>query len=232
MKKIIIPIAVLLLVAGIVFATKKNKQPTQQQQQDQAQIQEQNGEDGDSMKASIQEMMAKGKKLKCEWSDDQGNKGVMYTDGQRVKTEMSYSQQQTQNMNDSYMVHQQDTVYVWQANSDVGQMFKEQDFEQFQEEAEEMQDEAEDVQVPKEAQVWQNNYDFKCESWKVDDSVFQVPDDVEFKDMTEVMKQAQEQVQEQMQQVQQQMQGMCDQLSGAAKEECLKGMQQMEQMAQ
>jgi len=45
------------------------------------------------------------------------------------------------------------------------------------------------------------------------------------------MAQFMEQTQEQMQQVQQQMQGMCDKLSGAAKEECLKGMQQMEQMA-
>jgi len=161
MKKIILPIAVLLILGVGIVAAKKLRSPQNQLQgENGAQIQQQKqGDSNEAVQASIQEMMSHGKKQKCEWSDEQGNKGVMYTNGKKVRTEMTFKMQEQEQS--SYMVYDNDTVYVWRSGSDMGQKYREKDFEQYQNEDVDVEME-EDVDVPEEAQMMNTQFQFQC----------------------------------------------------------------------
>jgi len=64
-------------------------------------------------------------------------------------------------------------------------------------------------------QDWQNDYEYKCSPWVVDNSLFQTPSTVEFVDINEQLKQTQKQLQ-----------SVCDSLPSPQKEECQQGLVQ------
>jgi hypothetical protein len=86
------------------------------------------------------------------------------------------------------------------------------------------------------------NFDFNCSKWKVDESMFEPPENINFVDYSKQMEQIQNQMRDQLQNQQDQMQNssqenngeassrqiqqdpcsMCEALPAGAKEECLK----------
>ena len=140
--------------------------------------------------ASVRDLLGMGKNVKCTFStsetDEDGVKtdtsGTVYISGKNmaedVKVVSSDKEVGTVNMK---MISDGTTIYSWNPELKTqGMKFK-------------MMDEtAAETSEPTKAQSQNANIDekidMKCSDWNVDNSVFSVPTDVKFSDLTEMMK--------------------------------------------
>ena len=231
MKKVLLPIALLIIAAGGAYAYNAGMLDSVLPQREKVGQQNQKNQQQKLMKTSPQDLLAMNKKQKCEWEDEEGNRGVVYTDGEKVRIDMSSANQPEQGQ--SSVINDTEWMYIWNSNSDQGQKYPADEFEeqQFdQEETGEPEPVEEEIDT---AETYDRDYEMSCSNWKVDQSKFVPPESVTFEDMSvylEQMEQQMNQMEEQMnqmeeqsQQVQEQLQSadFCNQLTGEAKQKCL-----------
>ncbi|MFW5884958.1 MAG: hypothetical protein ACOCUF_01895 [Patescibacteria group bacterium] len=211
---------------------QQNQNQQSDQQSDKKQSREQEGAE-ESFTGSIADLMKRGNALKCEWSmDDSGQKGegVVYVSGEDYRQEVNLTEPQTMK---AYSVSDGEFIYNWTDQAKQGMKMKKSKAESQQAQQQEADQEPNTVDI-------NENIDFNCSGWSVDESKFNLPEDIDFIDLDEQMNQMQGQVEDQIQnqaqennssdsdeegaspqQTQQIDCGMCENLPEGAKQECL-----------
>jgi hypothetical protein len=158
----------LVLVAGIVVATKilPKKQTLTQQDQPQNQEQAQGGEKGFTGK--VRDLLTLGQSLKCTWVDDSQNSSVGY-----IKNQAYYGEVK-QEGKDSYIIIKDDCMWSWEKGQSEGIKMC---FEPLEGE-EGLWDSMDESQI-------EANYN--CSQAVVSDSLFNPPAEVNFMDLQEMM---------------------------------------------
>jgi len=171
----------------------------------------------DSFSGSLKELLGLGKKVKCSWQfrDPEGNgvsEGVVWVDGNRSRSEISIETGEDDMAMDLIQISDGKMSYMWNRGEKNGSKF---DIAEMEKLNQEMQQENGETQNQAETN-WEKMYDYKCRAWRVDESKFTVPSDVEFTDMMAQMNQAQEQLKT----TKENMAGVCDSLPEPAKSQC------------
>jgi len=213
-KKVIIPILVILVIVVAALAVKKKGGVISPDSN--GSIEKQSAED--KAKSTLQSMLGAGKQVKCEWkqaSEGMEAEGIVYVDNKKAKIEikMKTSDQNANDQIPEIKVHTYtdgEWTYSWGGFSGQGMKFKNEEMEKEAAEAAKANDD-----TKKEiAASWNQEFEYNCSPWKVDNSIFQLPSDIEFKNLDEEMKELKENMGD--------MKEMCNSLPDPQKEECLK----------
>jgi len=216
MKKIILPL-ILVIFAGGIFLIVKNKNQIRKIEDNPTIIQEKQSGQESVLKGSLKDLLGLGKSLKCSWSvTDEGTtvEGIVYVSGQKTKTETRVKNQEMDTT--TYFLTDNNTAYSWSQGQTQGYKFNLEDIDQDSEDQKDDELENDDY-----AEVWSEQYEYKCQPWQPDASVFELPADINFIDMGEQTKQIQQQAEE----MKQEMRIMCDKLPEQQKAECLAGLE-------
>jgi predicted small secreted protein len=218
MKKIISLAAVLamgtLLLAGC--GQKPANQATGTDQKNTGQpVQTASQKTEESFSGSLSDLMKRGQPTKCtfNYSEAGGNQqGEAYISGNsvRVNTKTNTDGKNTE----TYLIKKGTEYYVW--GSDTAGKGTKFVFTEADEKA--MQEKGQNQEADKNVDL-NKTVDYKCSIWIPDNSLFTVPANIEFQDMTAVFKD----MQNQNSQIQQEVCKMCDKLpAGSSKDDCIK----------
>ena len=212
MKKIILPLLVVIIV-GIAYSTsKQNFDQATTTEEAVMDVGKQEQRDG-SFSGTIKDLMGIGKTQKCTWTaPDQGTTTV-YVDGEKTRGEVEMIALEGQPAQQMITISDSDWAYSWNPATKKGMKVKVDEVSEEGSEGETQVEKDNDYQ-----KMVNQEYEFKCESWKADPSMFIPPTDVEFVDMNAMLEQIQQNMGE--------MKKMCDLLSGEDKAECLKGFEE------
>lgn len=206
-KKTLILLSVGLLLSGCVLGG--NKESADKGGGSTSREQEQ------TVKGSLSDLLGKAKGQQCTWSyNDEGmeSSGVVYIGNKKMYGEMETQIQvgpemETMGMK---MINDGEAYYQWSEDTKQGTKMTIEEMEKSQEEG------ASDASAETQAQIesMQQEYEYDCSNWKVDNSKFEVPSDVQFVDFSAMMEEAE--------QIQKDACEMCNQLpEGEARQQCL-----------
>jgi hypothetical protein len=169
------------------------------------QVTEATSPDESSFSGSVKDLLALGKNLKCTWTFENEQSqmaGTVYVSGTKSRTDMLVNAPQTENLT-THFISDGQTAYSWTDGQPQGYMFK-------------INPDDQNTPDPENQQYrdWQNEYEYKCDTWSLDNSLFQIPQDIKFVDLNQ-----------QMQELKSNMGGICDQLPSPQKEECLNSLE-------
>ncbi len=173
--------------------------------------------EGEVVKAQrIRDLLESERSLRCEFSyeDDQmRQKGVVYAASGKVKGEFEVYPKDA-DMFASYMMTDGEWLYTW---GDYGGEMR--GFKMKLEQQEKIKDEGQDLQPGSQSIVdVDKQMQFDCKEWREDPQVFEIPQDVEFIDMTKFQ-------QEQKEIIDKNKCDFCQQIpDDAAKQECLRSL--------
>ncbi len=169
------------------------------------------GDTLEDFRGSVSDLYKLGKDITCtfERSDDAGTmSGTVYVTGEKMRGDFQITQAGGESF-DSHTISDGEWIYTWGATQlgYVGTKIK--------------ITETEDVEQTGEASETPNldeEFDYKCNSWNVDNSLLVPPSDIEFQDLSATM----QQLQEQSQSIQNTIDcSMCDSVpAGEAREQC------------
>lgn len=173
-----------ILVCGLIFSACTSTPPTMSQKESSPKTQEEQGLKG---KYSFKSLLSQNKSLTCTYKFiDEENKtettGKAYIAGKKVL-------QQTQTMNtegDKILINGNvytdgDYVYIWSPDNRASAM-------KMKVENQEMEEGKVKTDVAGAQENIEKEYDLDCKPWKVDESIFALPTDINFKDFSEIMK--------------------------------------------
>ena len=210
-----------VLVSSLVLASCL---PKQNQELVQTQDQEQQEEGG--VNQPLKDLIGSGKNLECSWefeNPENGGKtsGLVYIAGNRSRSEVRVRVEgegaELANM-DLISVSDGEMGYMWNEGQTTGSKYNIAEMEKLGEEMQEGQENMAQNQVQND---WENIYNYECKNWRVDESKFSVPTNVEFTDMMAQMQQMQEQTED----MKESMKGVCDNLPEPQKSQCLEAME-------
>jgi hypothetical protein len=138
---------------------------------------------GEELSGSIPDLLAKGKSIKCDLAaaTDVITSGTTYVAGGKFRTDYEMKVADQANVK-SYSLSDGTWLYSWSdAYPDQAAKFKLADMEKLS---------AEIQADNKGSENYNAKMDYKCFDWQADDSIFTLPVGVEFKDYSEVLKQA------------------------------------------
>lgn len=165
MKKVIFLLCLILVLGGCGKAA-------QNQQQSQAQPQEDKG-----IFSSIKDAFNRSLTLRCEFTDESGNKSVNYIKNKMIRTETMQDGKQM------YGLFRDNKMYLWGPDSNQGMVFN----------LDEMNDDSqagnEDVQTTDDIINELEQFKDKCRVDNAADSLFAVPGNVNFSNLNDLMKQ-------------------------------------------
>jgi hypothetical protein len=169
-RKILIAIGILLLLGGMgaYLFMSKGKSPAATPTQEQAASSE------SSTPKSLKDLIGLGTAQECLFSADEGSGGVVYVAGGKVRGDFS-----TQNEGQtiiSHMIVDGQTSYVWMEGQEMGYKFTFDESTQTQDQG----------QTSQTAVDIDQKVDYNCKSWNSDPSMFTLPEDVEFSDMSQL----------------------------------------------
>lgn len=144
-----------------------------------------NIEKEENLKANILDLMKLGKSVKCTYevkSEDATTKGQTYVSNGKTRTEMTIDAADGTKI-DSFTITEGDWMYMWSSESEQGNKIS----------LKEMESAAKDaVTENSENEASYNDQmekvDYKCSPWIADDSKFNIPTNIEFIDLSEMMK--------------------------------------------
>lgn len=142
-----------------------------------------------SLKGSLFDLVGLNKNVKCtfEVKNEGGeSSGVTYVSGKKAKSEMSVNIEGQENIS-IYTLVLDDYFYTWGNNSSQGTKMKISDLQG--ENQPNIGSEADNNSY----QDYKNEFDFDCKVWIPDNSKFEIPTNIEFTDMTEMIKNVQDQ---------------------------------------
>jgi hypothetical protein len=135
--------------------------------------------------ASMEEMFAKGKSFKCLVSQEnpEGEMDfIYYIDGkkERFRTEARVTDKAQGLVINSVSIFKDNYNYFWDdlSNKDGMKMKIDEDNDNYQDDSDFEDEEKIDLD---------ERFNLKCSSWKVDESMFELPKDKSFKDMSELL---------------------------------------------
>lgn len=214
---------VVLVVCSVVLTScvpkLKKEEIVESQKQEQS--------DEETFNGSLKQLIGAGKTAECsfQFNNPDGNgatTGLVYVDGVRSRSEIrvrAEGREETNTINmDLISVSDGEMAYMWDEGQKTGTKYNIAEMEKLGKEMQEGQENTDQNQVQKN---WEEMYDYRCKKWRVDESKFNIPTDIEFTDMMEQMKQAQEQ----MEDLKQSMQGVCDNLPEPQKSQCIDAME-------
>jgi hypothetical protein len=175
MKKIIFLILVLGLAFSLSACSNKNEGLT---------LKNGSSEELESFSGSLKDLIARGKDLKCTYSvsgiPGQGQmSGTTYISGEKSFNQSKISGTDL-NMETNILIDGE-YMYTWSNMTDKGTKMN-------MEKIKEMELESEnDGDYEEFTQNYDEEYDYKCTSWKKDNSKFQAPANIEFMDLTTMM---------------------------------------------
>ena len=161
-----------------------------------------------SQMASINELIAKGQDLMCTYStvDEQGNdnSGTVYLSNGRMSGDFTLTTPGQEPVN-SHVINDGQYQYSWQEGDEEGyKLSLDQSDQQM----------ADDSQEQGEDGVNQDqNFDFNCQNWNVDEGRFVPPSNINFIDFTSQVQQAQENAADALEEA-------CSGLTGEARDAC------------
>ncbi|MBI2031462.1 MAG: hypothetical protein HYT08_02495 [Candidatus Levybacteria bacterium] len=208
---IIIGIIVLVLIGGAVAYTQLNK--SSQAPQQPTTVGEEKTQSSESMnKGSFKSLLGMGQTVTCNVSysvDQMESKGTVYVAGKKMRGDFTVKTADSQAM-DSHMITDEMYMYSWSSANSQGVKFK--------------IDEALQITPSPGAQSQtaqlDQEVDYKCSSWTVDNSKFTPPSNIKFTDMSSMMNQMKTQPSGATQNNQS---AICDQIEDpTAKASCLK----------
>lgn len=217
MKKIIFPILIVIFSTVLFSACKESANQAVQTEAPAPAIEDQQQKSG-GFSGTIKDLISSGKAQKCTWTIPNQGSSTIYVSGERTRIEIDMLVIEDQPAQQMITVSDATWAYTWSLNSKEGMKMN---IQEMQAEAKEMEEsmatDDENDQADYQAMVNQD-YQFKCESWKVDSNMFVPPTDVEFADMNVIM--------DQVKQDMEGMKKMCDMLTGEEKAECLAGFEE------
>lgn len=132
---------------------------------------------------SIKDLIGLDVSQKCTMTENGKVVGVIYVDGERVRMDGSDGQAGM-----SSMINDGEWIYMWDTATKSGMKMKNEDTEEMVAESEgEVEVDVDEEMTPE--GIGEAVYDYSCGKWKVDESVFVPPTDVEFQDMDAMLKQ-------------------------------------------
>lgn len=193
--------------------TDNTKTNTVQKESNSQQVTEKTqGNDG-VFSGTMKDLLGFGRDQKCTYKDAGGNVTTVYISGKKYRADVSNGDDASQGFH-SFGDGEYD--YTWQGKT--GTKMKHIEFDSKNDSMDEnsQQEQKKDINNKQKQDFLDRKETFNCSSWKVDQSLLEVPKDVEFTDMSKVMQQTADTLK-----------GVCDSLSGSQKEECLEGMAKM-----
>lgn len=191
-KSIIIAVLILLILGGAYSYTRlKSPQEKSQKTATQQTAQKTTGSKVEEFTGSLADILKMGSAVKCtgSYSDDNGTTNItVYASGNKSYSEM------TVNNDDqgTFMMHgifDGDWMYSW-GDYGMATKMKVSDIQDLSQNGPANVPTQEDYQgnQTEGPQAFEENYDYSCTPWVVDNSKFTPPSDVEFTDMSQMMK--------------------------------------------
>lgn len=140
------------------------------------------GSIGDKMSGKLTDLINAGKNLECTFSgetDGYKTSGTVFVSGNRMRGDFNSEAQGK--MMDSHMIQSGDTFYSWTTDPKQGIMMK-----VSKEDQEELKDDASNLNSQN--FDMDKSYDYDCRGWSGDSSKFQPPSDINFQDLSVMMK--------------------------------------------
>ncbi|MCA9365866.1 hypothetical protein KC723_03140 [Candidatus Kaiserbacteria bacterium] len=192
LQKIII-LCLAILVIGIAiwyFISGKNSPSAELTNDNSSAIDSEMSENNqDKMEApsglgSLASLIGLGQNITCDYSfSDEGNSGSGTGYFAKDKMRVDSTMQTDGQTYDSHMINDGEYTYVWTTTSDQPFAMK-MPVEEFEQDSPLIEEDSQQTQVSMDQQV-----EYDCNSWSVDQSVFVPPADIEFTDMEAMMKQ-------------------------------------------
>ncbi|MEN8251993.1 MAG: hypothetical protein ABFQ53_00205 [Patescibacteria group bacterium] len=148
---------------------------------------------GESTKISASKLFEMGGKQKCTWSDEKNNvAGTTYMDGERMRMETKNAISGANGKTgDSFMINDGEYTYSWETMTKKGMKIKNEAEEEMMEteisEGDASEYESKMGMGEGMEEMEEMEYEYNCEKWKVDESKFVPPTDVEFQDMNQMI---------------------------------------------
>lgn len=184
MKKLKYILILLILPLLLTACTKKQDQNTIRKQDRQ---QEQSGQnEEESMFGSFVDLLKTGKNVVCTAetdNDERSMKMKVYAAGEKSYSENEITMKKDNKVQMMYSVFDGEWAYNWDPETKQGTKVKIEDVEEL---GKEFMDEAQNPEET-ETQQYQDEYDYKCRPWVVDNDKFTVPEDVQFMDVGSMM---------------------------------------------
>ncbi|GIW69923.1 MAG: hypothetical protein KatS3mg101_0670 [Patescibacteria group bacterium] len=182
-KPIIIVIVLILLIAGGYVGFKNLKKTTiQTQKQPESAIETEQPKNAEEsyFSGSLKDLFSLAKDVECTYSySDEKNKtsGVMYVSGKNLRSDSKVTVEDGTIVESSFIL-KDNMMYMWGPSMPYGVKISVE---------EEMLDStaegSEGEKVPENLASLQKKVDYKCSPWIVDVSKFELPENVEFKEM-------------------------------------------------
>lgn len=179
---LIIGVTVIFVVLAAFFMIQKSNPATSTQTADSAK--KESGESlGDFAKGSIASLLSAGKNVTCSMKYPDGNgSGTVYVSGKKMRGEFTVMAEAPKEYKSS-MIQDGDYAYMWSDVDKKGTKFK----------VSGIPTPSPTTTTKTEAVDINQEVDLKCSAWNVDPSMFVVPADIEFMDMSAMMEKVQEQ---------------------------------------
>jgi len=232
MKKKIIFSTLLVVVSTLIFSACSPKEQTSDADNEKA-SKEMAMQKDSSFKGSLKDLISVGKPQKCTWQEDkEKTSGVTYTDGKRSYSEASNvpiadlsgmhideeSVAGKPEKGSMYTMYDGEYVYTWSSVSKEGLKMKSmnEDSVKDTEKTENYDDKNHDEgkNNSEYLKTMESEIDYKCTSWKLDESMFNLPSGIVFKDFSEMMNNSKKSFEG--------MNDVCSMLKGEDQENCLK----------
>jgi hypothetical protein len=133
---------------------------------------------------SIKDAMTKKLSLKCDYSDEKGNKVTTFIKGEQMRSDIQTDK------GDSHTLFMENKIYIWEDKTKQGTVMtiEKKEMEKMQQEGEKMMQESKDKETMVEDL---EKYKQSCRADTVPASTFEVPKDVKFTDLSVMMEQFQ-----------------------------------------
>ncbi|RLC36124.1 hypothetical protein DRH27_05710 [Candidatus Falkowbacteria bacterium] len=187
-KTIFYLILVVSLSIALTGCSLFNKEKTDLGANDAAQQggQKEAQEEIEDFQGSMQDLISKGKPVKCTYSGETESgdsfSGIIYVADKKARQDAEGNGEGK--VTEIHTIVEDRLAYFW-TSENPNKGFKI-DITQAEEELKEF---GEDFNEASE-QEWQKDFSYKCSKWKVDKSKFELPSDVDFMDMSEMMNRA------------------------------------------
>lgn len=144
------------------------------------------GDEEESINGNILDLAGLGKKVKCTYAYDNENmsmSGVVYVSGSKTRSDATIKMSDGTE-NSMSTITDGEWMYMWTSESQQGTKMNLQEMKQTADEYKTDEGNGQTNQYRNQTQ----DVDYKCRPWIVDNSKFDIPSDVNFIDMNEMMK--------------------------------------------
>lgn len=193
-KNIFVGSVAVMAVIALSACQKAPEQGTQNtdmnESLNQQQIEEMPQEEIGMIKGSLKDLMQLAVPQKCEWTDGENMSGIVYIDGNRMRTEMVGAVGADGQPGSLSMINDGVWILTWDNTTKKGTKMKNDMLNEdlINEDMMGEDDMNNDMDESNAQEAMDNGiYDYSCNSWKVDEQMFVPPADIIFDDMSAIL---------------------------------------------